>query len=261
MVERTLAVLRNTLREALRDRVWIGAQLAALGGSLAIVVVARLSLNEERRILWDLGLAMLSLLAVFITLFLSSALLHRELERKTLFVVLPKPIRRAEFLLGKYLGVVCTVSLLVATAGSSHWLVTRWLGGIVLPAVPMVAALILVCAEAALVAAVATAFGSFSRPLLTSLLTVGVWLIGRSAEAMWSMRSRALAPAMRSLLRGLAHVVPNLQLFTPARHWLFEANQATLSGYVVECVGYAGIYAAVLLGLAAWAFSRRDLIA
>ena len=78
------------------------------------MVLAEVSLDQQRRIVLDVGLASISLFSVIASIFLGSSLLYKEIERKTLYVILPKPIRRYEFLLGKYFGIALTVFVFVA---------------------------------------------------------------------------------------------------------------------------------------------------
>jgi Cu-processing system permease protein len=123
---RMIAVAVNTFREAVRDRVlngMLGVALCVLVFSLAL---AELSLDQQRRIVLDIGLASISLFSVVMAVFLGSSLLYKEIERKTLYVILPKPIRRHEFLLGKYFGIVLTVFVFVAIMGAVQLGVTTF---------------------------------------------------------------------------------------------------------------------------------------
>ncbi|MEY4577192.1 MAG: hypothetical protein RL701_1895 [Pseudomonadota bacterium] len=113
-----LAVAINTFREAVRDRVLHGVLGLALALLLFTLALAELALDQQRRIVLDLGLASISLFSVIMAVFLGSSLLYKEIERKTLYVILPKPIRRHEFLLGKYFGIVLTVTVFVAIMGA-----------------------------------------------------------------------------------------------------------------------------------------------
>jgi Cu-processing system permease protein len=115
---RMLAVAVNTFREAVRDRVLHGVLGLALSLLLFTLALAELALDQQRRIVLDVGLSSISLFSVIMAVFLGSSLLYKEIERKTLYVILPKPIRRHEFLLGKYFGIVLTVSVFVAIMGS-----------------------------------------------------------------------------------------------------------------------------------------------
>jgi Cu-processing system permease protein len=117
-VLRIVAVAVNTFREAVRDRVLNGVLGIALALLVFTLALAEVSLDQQRRIVLDIGLASISMFSVVMAVFLGSSLLYKEIERKTLYVILPKPIRRHEFLLGKYLGIVITVFVFVAIMGA-----------------------------------------------------------------------------------------------------------------------------------------------
>jgi len=117
-MSRVWAIAINTFREAVRDRVLAAAFGCASFVLLFTLALAQLSLHEEERVVHDLGVATISLFAVLVAIFLGSSLLEKEISRKTLHVILPKPIRRHEFLVGKYAGIVLTAAVLVAATGA-----------------------------------------------------------------------------------------------------------------------------------------------
>ena len=117
-MQRVIAVAVNTFREAVRDRVLYGVLGVATFVLLFTLVLAEVSLDQQRRIVLDVGLASISLFSVVVSIFLGSSLLYKEIERKTLYVILPKPIRRHEFLLGKYFGIALTAFVFVAIQGA-----------------------------------------------------------------------------------------------------------------------------------------------
>lgn len=303
-----LAVAVNTFREAVRDRVLHGVLGLALGFLLFTLALAELSLDQQRRVVLDLGLSSISLFSVIMAVFLGSSLLYKEIERKTLYVILPKPIRRHEFLLGKYLGIVLTVAVFVAIMGSVQLCVsTLQLAGPNLPLfaalpsllgllgvvmyfardrtavllpwslfalvvvssvaaragvvlVPILAQLVLTLGEVLVLCAVALMFSAFSTPFLTALFTTGVWLVGRSADLMISMKGKVLPQLIRDILRELVRVWPNFNLFVPGMHTLTGDALGGPSAYLASSMLYAVLYSAVLLVFAAWVFSRRDFL-
>jgi Cu-processing system permease protein len=309
-MQRILAVALNTFREAVRDRVLYGVLGIATFVLIFTLVLAEVSLDQQRRIVLDVGLASISLFSVIVSVFLGSSLLYKEIERKTLYVILPKPIRRYEFLLGKYFGIALTVFVFVAIQGAvqlcvssvqaaaSPWLVAAVILGmpallglsmwklptgtaVVVPwsclalgaaaavasttdlqLAPVLAALALTVCEVLMLTAVALFFSAFSTPFLTALFTFGVWLVGRSADAMSTMKSDAIPVAIRSTLRQLVKVWPNFNLFVPGRHTLetqLSPGVGPLS-YVLNGLLYAGLYSLVVLTLAALIFQRRDFL-
>jgi len=305
-MDRSLAIALNTFREAVRDRVLYGVLGLAVAVLAFTLALAELSVEEQRRVVLDVGLASISLFSVVIAVFLGSSLLYKEIDRKTLYVILPKPVRRYELLVGKFLGITLTAGVFVGLmgavqlyvtaiqAGAATWLLISapLLLGLVLgaafyrasdrtslaPAMSMVAlatmtgvcattdaavepillALVLVLGEVVLLAAVAMLFGSFSTPFLTGAFTIGVWLLGRSADSMATMRSRVLSEAVRTFLHGLAWVIPNFHLFVPNMHALDGATGSP-GVYVGQSLAYAIAYAVALLVIASAVFERRDL--
>jgi ABC-type transport system involved in multi-copper enzyme maturation permease subunit len=307
---RIWAIALNTFREAVRDRVLYGVVGFGAALQLFALALAELALDQQARVVRDVGLATVSLFSVVIAVFLGSSLLYKEIERKTLYVILPKPIRRDEFLLGKYAGIVLTAAVFVGVAGGLQLAVQAveadapgWalaaaplaLGAgltlamwrardpmLTLPPFALLAlasgagvaalagldplptlwALALVLGEVVLLTAVAVFFSSFSTPFLTGAFTAGVWILGRSAGEMATIRSSVLPGAVRELLHGLAWVVPNFHLFVPS-HRLLEGvveGQAPAVSYVATSLGYGVAYAAVLLVASAAVFRRRDFL-
>jgi ABC-type transport system involved in multi-copper enzyme maturation permease subunit len=122
-MHRIYALSVNTFREAVRDRVLLGVLAFAGLVLLFTLALAELSLDQHARVVSDLGLASISLFAVLSAVFLGSSLLYKEIERKTLYVILPRPLHRYEFLLGKYFGITLTISVFVAIIGAFQlWL-------------------------------------------------------------------------------------------------------------------------------------------
>lgn len=309
-MQRILAVAVNTFREAVRDRVLYGMFGIATAVLIFTLVLAEVSLDQQRRIVLDIGLASISLFSVVVAIFLGSSLLYKEIERKTLYVILPKPIRRHEFLLGKYFGIALTAFVFVAVQGAvqlavssvqadvNPWLVLALAIGapgllglmvwkandrtavvvpwscIVLGAAaavagttnlelfPILAALALTLGEVLMLTAVALFFSSFSTPFLTALFSFGVWLVGRSADSMVTMKSQTIPQLVKDVLRQLVKIWPNFDLFVPGRHTL-ETQLTSTAGplsYVANNMLYSAAYSFVVLVLAALIFERRDFI-
>lgn len=123
-IARIYAIALNTYREAVRDRVLFGVLVLAAAVLALTLALGELSLDQQMRVVTDLGLASISLFSVVVAIFLGSSLLYKEIERKTLYVILPKPIARFEFLLGKYFGIVATCAVFIAIMGALQLLVT-----------------------------------------------------------------------------------------------------------------------------------------
>ena len=309
-MSRIYAIALNTFREAVRDRVLYGMLALAIGMLLFSLALGELSLGQNDRVVADVGMASISFFSVIMAVFLGASLLYKEIERKTLYVILPKPIARYEFLLGKYFGIVATAGVFVAIMGGVHLWVTAiqkgadvvtslgvvalalaalaviayratdrtavvvpwalgFLGVMALFAAKheadvsyLLAAFALNVGELALVAAVALLFSSFSTPFLTGAFALGVWVMGRSADTMASIRGNRVPEEVRALLHTVVEIVPNFHLFVPGRRALTVGfvEQGGAWVYVAETLLYATAYAGLLLVVASLIFRRRDFL-
>jgi ABC-type transport system involved in multi-copper enzyme maturation permease subunit len=261
---RLWAVGLNTFREAVRNRVLYVLALFAVGLMAFSLVLGQLSLHEEVRVIKDLGLAGISLFSVIIALFLGVNLLSKELDRKTVYFVVPKPLHRWEFLLGKYLGLAVTLALLVASMSVTLWIFVAVQGG--QHGITLVRAETLVILELLLLTAVAMLFSSFSSPYLSAMFTGALWVIGRNQaelSAFATGKKMGGTPAGQ-LLDVLSKVLPDFHAFYVSGADLGGTNvsihETFISwGYVASVAGYTAAYAAACLALAVVLFGRRDL--
>lgn len=141
--------------------------------------------------------------------------------------------------------------------------VTAWLCSTVeVELFRLLGSFLLTVGEVLILAAVALLFSAFSTPFLTGAFTFGVWLVGRAAHDMVAMKTRVLSPAVKELLSWLAEVVPNFNLFVPGRSTLVtrSAEYGEPVTYLITSMGYAVLYAAVVLFAAALIFRRRDFL-
>jgi len=257
-VRRTLAIARNAFREAVRDRVLYNLIIFALLLIAGAIFLGELSAGQEAKIIVDLGLSAILLFGVFIAVFVGVGLVYKEIERRTLYSILSKPVGRGEFLLGKYLGLCLTllVNVVIMGVGLSLALifVKRGFDPLVLRIWP---AILLIYVELMILTSVALLFSSFSSPALSALLTFFVFTIGHlSADLKTLAHSMGSAPA-RWLFTGLYYLLPNLASYnfiTPAAHGVLPTARS-----VVTAVIYGLIYVGVLLAATTLIFRRRSL--
>lgn len=196
-MQRILAVAVNTFREAVRDRVLYGVLGLATALLLFTLVLAEISLDQQRRMVLDIGLASISCFSVLASVFLGSSLLYKEIERKTLYVILPKPIRRHEFLLGKYFGIALTVFVFVAVQGAVQLLVSSLQAG---------ASTLLVLAVAAL-GPCALALMMWKASDRTAVIVPWACLLFAAAAWLAHTTNLALAPTTAALALTLNEVL------------------------------------------------------
>jgi ABC-type transport system involved in multi-copper enzyme maturation permease subunit len=256
-VSRTIAIARNAFREAVRDRVLYNLVLFVLlliGGA---IFLGELSAGQETKIIIDLGLSAMLLFGVFIAIFVGVGLVYKEIERRTLYAILSKPIGRGQFLLGKYLGLCLTllVNVIVMGVGVSLALIYMRRGWDPLAA-KIWPAILLIYFELTIITAVALLFSTFSSPALSALLTFFVFLIGHFSGDLKALASTSSSGAARVLFRALYYLLPNLTMYsviTPVAHGI--APDVGLMGL---SFAYAVVYITVLLAAATMIFSGRN---
>ncbi len=255
---RVAAIARNAFREAVRDRVLYNLVLFVLLLIAGAILLGELSAGQEAKIIVDLGLSAILLFGVFIAIFVGVGLVYKEIERRTLYSILSKPVGRGEFLLGKYLGLCLTlfVNVLIMGVGLSLALifVKRGFDPLVVRIWP---AILLIYIELLILTGAALLFSSFSSPALSALLTFFLFTIGHfSADLKTLAHSMGNTPA-RWLFTGLYYLLPNLanyNLITPASHGVLPEARA-----VITAVLYGLIYVGVLLAATTLIFRRRNL--
>lgn len=257
MLWRIGTIAQNAFREAVRDRVLYNLVLFVLLLTAGAIFLGELSGGQEAKIIVDLGLSSILLFGVFIAIFVGIGLVHKEIERRTIYAILSKPIGRGEFLLGKYLGLCLTllVNVFVMGAGVSLALlyVKHGWDPLVLSIWP---AILLIYMELAILTAVALLFSSFSSPALSALLTFFVFVAGHFSGDLKTFAASLGGTAARWFFTTIYYLLPNLSnysLITPAAHGYAPSASALLLALL-----YAAIYASVLLAAGALIFNRRN---
>jgi ABC-type transport system involved in multi-copper enzyme maturation permease subunit len=253
-LERIAAIAANTMREAIRHRVLYTLLFFAMALIGTGVLLATLSYVERERILQDVGFAAIRVFSMAIAIFVGINLVHREVDRRTIFTILSKPIARSEFLIGKYLGLLLTLWLQIAVMGAGFAGISL-LAGAPLDGVHG-AAIALVGAEVAIVVALALLFSSFTTPMLASFFSAGFWLIGHLSRDLRALGARADSDAVRRVTEAIYHVLPDLSAFDLTAH--AARGLAIGASDVVLPLAYAAGYATLVVLAATWIFERRD---
>src|SRR5205085_805666 len=236
-----LTIARNAFREAVRDRVLYNLVLFVLLLTASAIFLGELSAAQGAKIIVDLGLSAMLLFGTFIAIFVGTGLVYKEIERRTLYAILSKPVGRGEFLVGKYLGLCLTlaVNVLVMGAGCTLALlyVRRGLDPLALKIWPAVA---LIYLELLIIVAVALLFSSFSSPALSALMTFAVFVIGHFSADLKTLAATNGTRAARLFFGALFYLLPNLSHYTQ----ITDAGHALLPppAAFVAAVAYALVY-------------------
>lgn len=249
------AIAANTFREAIRNKIF-GALLVVATGILASsLVLGALSLGQEVRIAADVTLFTSTLFSVLIGLYVSINLLYTEIDRKTIHTLLSKPVKRSQFLLGKFLGVCAlTAGIVLLLYGLSSAL-RLFVGGDVTLSYTWAFAAIYF--QVVIVTAVALLFASFSSPLLSGLLTFGTFVLGHLHDQLGEIADYFDAAHLDYIVDGLQFVLPDLAAMNLASEVVHGV--AIPTEYFVSAAWYTVSYTAVVLAGAVLTFEFRDL--
>ncbi len=251
---RIRAIAANTMREAIRNKVLYTLLFFAILLIATGVLLSTLSYIERERILQDVGLAAIRLFGAAIAIFVGVGLIHKEVDRRTIYTILSKPISRMEFLLGKYLGLVATIWLQVAIMVLAFAGVSLWTGAPL--GAGYAAAFLLVGVELALLVAVATLFSSFTTPMLASCYTAGIYLVGHLTRDLRELGAGSSQASMAQMTALLHRVLPDLESFNLSIHAVHGLPIAASDVWLP--ILYGAGYTALILMLAVAIFERRD---
>ena len=249
-----LVIARNTFREAIRDRVLAGVAGAGLVLLALTQLAGTLALGEGLRLTVDLGLSGISLLGLLVVLLVGTSLVAKEIERRTVYGLLSRPIPRHVYLLGKWLGLAAALWVLAAGLGAALWALVA-LKGHAGYAASLVEAVGLAGLELTVVTSIAVLFSALSTPVLSALYTLGLTLAGQ-----WCDDLRRFAQHFPGVLRGtmefVANLMPNLTLFNMRS--LAASGTTTSALHLALALAYAAVYCGCMLALASAAFETRD---
>ncbi len=257
MSARIAHIASNTFREAVRDRVLYNLIVFALLMSGASILVGQISIGIERLVVINLGLTVVSLFGTVIAIFIGIGLVSKEIEKRTLYTVLSRPVRRWEFIVGKFLGLTGTLvvntlcmaaGVLLALLYVSHHLQAQdgW----------VLVGLYFIVLQFLMVTALALLFSSFSSPLLSAVFAFSLFVIGSFAEDLRGFAGMTLG-LTRWLATGAAYLVPN---FSALNVISAVAHAQPVSGQlIVYNTAYALIYATAAISGAVLIFERRNL--
>lgn len=254
-MRRLLALATNTLREAVRDRVLYSILFFAVGVVVLSLALEEITIGDQDKVVRSVAQGAIDLFGAIIAMFLGVSLVWKEIERKTIYTVLSKPIPRPMFVLGKYLGLMMTlvveiaillVIYVVLMSAQQHF-----------PPLVVFVSMGLLLVELALLTAWATLFSTYSAPMTAAAFTLAVFTIGHLADDIWMFGNQAESPTVRTVARVLYWLLPNFEIFNIRA---FAVHERPIPWERVgSAAAYGLLYTGAVLGVAMAVFQRRDL--
>ncbi|HKE31418.1 MAG TPA: ABC transporter permease subunit [Candidatus Angelobacter sp.] len=257
MIARLSAISFNTFREAVRDRVLYNLIVFALLLVATAPLFGEISIGVERLILVNVGLSAISIFGIIIAIFIGIGLVSKEIEKRTLYTILSRPVRRWEFIAGKYMGLLMTLVVNAALMTAGFYLALLIVShGLGKDDAALLVAVYFIILEFFIVTAITLLFSSFSTPIFAAIFAFALFAIGTFAEDLRNFA--ALATGLTKwLTTAAAYLVPNFSALNVISQ---AAHSESISGKLILLnTLYALLYSLTATAGAVLIFERRNL--
>ncbi len=255
-IQRRLWVLAlNTFREAVRDKVLHSIFFFASATIVLSLVLREITIGDQAKVVRSIAQGGIDMFASIIAIFLGISLIWKELEKKTIYTILSKPIPRWMFVFGKYLGLQMTIIVEVMLMSTLY--VVLMLIQQSFPPIVFFVSIALLLVELMLLSAWAILFSAYSAPTTASAFTLAVFVIGHLADDIWVFGSQSEHPIIQELSAGLYWILPNFEVLS--------IREQAVHGVAVPweqaffSAGYGLCYTALVMIAAVLIFQRRDI--
>jgi ABC-type transport system involved in multi-copper enzyme maturation permease subunit len=248
------AVALNTFKETIRDRILYNLLVFALFMIILTIALGELTIGEEIKVTTDLGLSCISIFGTLIAIFLGIGLVGKEIERKTIYSLVAKPLPRYQFLLGKFAGLFLTILVNLGIMTLAYAGVLSYMAGSF--TWPLGQAILLILVELAIIIAAALLFSTFTSPTLSAIFSLAFFVIGRMSSDLRFLGGKSKSFWFQHFSQVLYYCLPNLSNYSQLHS--AAAGGAMDLGLFFQIVAIGVLTAALILGLAMLIFQRRD---
>ena len=255
-----LTIAKTTLGEALRKKILNIFLLVALAMIVFSVSFAYFTYREELTIIKSMGLGVIAIAGMFIAVVLGINLVPAEIERKTIYTILSKPVRRHEFLLGKFLGSMLTILVNLALMSIIFVVLVTWKNNWQ-PDLAILKGVLMIFFQLLMLSAVALVFSVFLTPIVNFFLTSAVYIVGSLSDITLTMsRGEEKNFIVKGFYWALHNLVPQFANFFTQNPLIHPEVTIRNEGiYYAQNIIYATVYTAVLLIIAILIFEKRDM--
>ncbi len=252
---RIWVVAANGFREVIRDRILYFIGFFALLMAFAWRLLPEIAVGTDEKIFLDLGLAAIGLLGVIVAVFVGTGLINKEIDKRTILVLIPKPLSRAEFILGKHLGLSGVLAVMLGVMLVIYLLMLLGMK-VSFQALPLIVSVFYLGLELILIAAVAITFGVFTSSIIATLMTFGFYLMGHISKDLIQL-------GIISKNANILAITKNIYLILPDLERLNFRNEAVYgllpsADVLIANALYSLVYTGLLLGISILIFSRRQ---
>ncbi|MGP1383294.1 MAG: ABC transporter permease [Thainema sp.] len=254
---RIWVIASNVFRETIRDRILYLVGLFAIVFLLALLLLPSVAASTEDKILLDVGLAGITLIGLVVSVFVGTGLINKEIEKRTVLVLLAKPVSRSEFILGKHLGLTAVIAVLLALMAAIYLGGLYW-QNIAFPLESIAISLLFLLLELSLIIAVALLFGSTMSSLLASLLTFAIYLVGHFSQDLVRLGQLSEQADIQRITNSIYLILPDLSRLDLKNLAVYGMDALPSTANLLLNVAYGFLYMIVLLCLSTLIFLRRQ---
>lgn len=253
-MSKTFIIAKNTFKEAIRDRILYAILGFAILFILSTIFLGSLSLGEDTKIIKDLGLAAIYIFSLIIAIFIGTSLVYKEIEKRTIFITLSKPVSKIEFIIGKFLGLLSSMIIIVFLMTVIYLIVIAiksgefdWRGTL---------AIAMSFVEIALFISLSILFSTFSTPLASTIYAILLLYIGHSLSMVLDYFTKNEGIGLY-IFKFFYYILPNLEKFN-LRNLVVHGDTLNSLSLVYSCL-YGIFYIIVLLLFATWSLDKQEL--
>lgn len=254
---RLLYIALNTFKESIRNKILIGVLLFSVLIIISTMLLVQLTIGQWMKITVDIGLGAISLFGNLMAIFLGINLVAREIDRKTVHTIISKPIKRYEFILSKYIGLILTILVNIVLMFIILMLILTFYVKYDIPYMGTIQAFYLLILEFMIISAFAIFFSVFSTPIMSAAFSLTLWFIGHllSDLRFWSRRSES--ETFKFIIDAVYYLLPDLELLNLKSNIVYQITAD--SNYIFWVSSYAILYSSLLLFAAILIFEKKDL--
>ncbi|BAY79868.1 ABC-2 type transporter (plasmid) [Nostoc linckia NIES-25] len=257
MTTKIFVLAKNVFQEVIRDRILYIIGFYALILAVAFGTLPEFSAATEDKIFLDFGMAAMNAIGLIVTIFVGTGLVNKEIEKRTVLVLIAKPVSRSEIIVGKYLGLSAVLAVLIATMTAIYLLFLQF-GNIARPTASILIAAIFLFLQLSLMTAAAIAFGVFTASLVATILTFAVYLMGNITQDLVQLGRLSRNLGIERLTQALFLILPDLSRLDLKNDAVYGLQALPDTSALITNAGYALLYSAMLLAIAIFIFSQRE---
>jgi ABC-type transport system involved in multi-copper enzyme maturation permease subunit len=254
---RTFVIAKNVFQEVVRDRILYVIGFYTLLLAIAWRTLPEFAATTENKMFLDFGIVAMSTITLIVAVFVGTGLVKKEIDKRTILVLIAKPVSRSEIISGKFLGLSAVLAVLIATM-TAIYLGFLQLENIPHPTLSILIAAVFLFLQLALITAVAITLGVFTNSLLAITLTFAVYLMGNITQDLVKLGRLSQNPAMERITQGLYLVVPDLSRLDLKNDAVYGLQALPDATVLMTNACYGVLYSIMLLAIASFIFSKRE---